>query len=108
MDYCSAPSRLSFRVAAFARTRVSRVLANAATRKLRLDDSVGCKRGLLLRRLFHLNINRREVFVVAGGVLRFDAQHVESRFLNRKGAPRPDPAFGLKFSVNAPSVTVPF
>ena len=44
----SAPSRLSFRVAAFARTRETRVLANAATRKLRLDDSLGIEFGRAL------------------------------------------------------------
>ena len=45
----SAPSRLSFRVAAFARTRETRVLANAATRKLRLDDSLVSIRMVIIR-----------------------------------------------------------
>ena len=43
----SESSSLNFRVAAFARTRVSRVLANAATRKLSLDGALGCQRPAL-------------------------------------------------------------
>ena len=42
----SESSSLNFRVAAFARTRVSRVLANAATRKLSLDGALALSQGV--------------------------------------------------------------
>ena len=70
----------------------------AATRRRSADGAYSDGRRLInrrLRRLFHLNVNGREVFVVAVGIERLDAQHIEARRLDRKGHARPDPAFRL-------------
>ena len=60
-----------------------------------------------LRRFFDLNVDGREVFVVAGGVERFNAQHIDARLFDGKERRAPTRHFGFKLSVNCPSVTVP-